>query len=221
MDFGCLQTRLLAHLRDRVRNGEVTERSLARLSGISQPHIHNVLKGARSLSPEMADQLLRSLRLDLRDLLAAGEGREAGRGQPLYRTVVLLEGSLGPGHPYPAGESRQAGYPFPASDLEGLESPVAVRLAPDPRMAGLFSGGDLALLDRSETRRLDPDEDGYFALDMGTAGAVRRVRLGGRRLYPLAGGAAEDPGWALSFSLVDRSLLQLVQARVAKLVRRL
>jgi len=69
MDFTRLQCRLLAHLRDRVRSGELTERGLARRTGISQPHIHNVLKGERLLSIGAADKILRALRLDLLELL--------------------------------------------------------------------------------------------------------------------------------------------------------
>ena len=41
---------LLTYVRDRIHNGELTERRLARMIGMSQPHMHNVLKGARNLS---------------------------------------------------------------------------------------------------------------------------------------------------------------------------
>ena len=44
-----LRGRLVLRLRDMVRNGELTERALARTTGVSQPHIHNVLKGKREL----------------------------------------------------------------------------------------------------------------------------------------------------------------------------
>jgi transcriptional regulator with XRE-family HTH domain len=71
--FAGLQTRLLRHLRDMIRKGEITERSLARITGISQPHLHNVLKGKRLLSTEKADQILSYLRLDLRSFLEPGE----------------------------------------------------------------------------------------------------------------------------------------------------
>jgi transcriptional regulator with XRE-family HTH domain len=64
---------------DRVRRGEVTERGLARLTGVSQPHIHNVLKGKRLLSISMADQMLRQLRLDVCDLLCPGECGDPSR----------------------------------------------------------------------------------------------------------------------------------------------
>jgi hypothetical protein len=61
MDFQLLQIRLIAHIKARVRNGDGTERSLARLSGISQPHMHNVLKGARVFSPELAEVAKRAI----------------------------------------------------------------------------------------------------------------------------------------------------------------
>jgi len=73
MDFQELRRRLTAHLRERVRQGEITERGLARLTGVSQPHIHNVLKGKRLFSMEFADAILRGLHLDLLDLIEPGE----------------------------------------------------------------------------------------------------------------------------------------------------
>ena len=69
MDFQELRERFMAHLRERVRSGELTERGLARISGISQPHIHNVLKGKRILSTEMSDEILRNLSVDLLDIM--------------------------------------------------------------------------------------------------------------------------------------------------------
>jgi plasmid maintenance system antidote protein VapI len=56
-----------------VRSGDATERGLARLTGVSQPHMHNVLKGKRLLSPEMADQIVGQLHLDLLDFIEPGE----------------------------------------------------------------------------------------------------------------------------------------------------
>src|SRR5579885_3347408 len=43
-------------------------RRLARLTGVSQPHIHNILKGIRTLTPDVADLVLEHLDLDLLDL---------------------------------------------------------------------------------------------------------------------------------------------------------
>lgn len=73
MDFREQQRRLIAHLRALVRSGDATERGLARLTGVSQPHMHNVLKGKRLLSLEMADQVLAQLHLDLLDFIEPGE----------------------------------------------------------------------------------------------------------------------------------------------------
>jgi antitoxin component HigA of HigAB toxin-antitoxin module len=73
VDFREQQRRLIAHLRALVRSGDATERGLARLTGVSQPHMHNVLKGKRLLSLEMADQVLAQLHLDLLDFIEPGE----------------------------------------------------------------------------------------------------------------------------------------------------
>ena len=73
MTFLQLQQRLLEHLRRRVESGEATERGLARLAGVSQPHLHNVLKGKRLLSFDMADAILHNLQLGVLDLIRAEE----------------------------------------------------------------------------------------------------------------------------------------------------
>lgn len=83
MYFELLQIRLIAHVQQRVQCGELTERGLARHTGISQPHLHNVLKGVRVLSPHMADLLLHHLHITLLDLLNADELAAHQRtGQP-------------------------------------------------------------------------------------------------------------------------------------------
>jgi plasmid maintenance system antidote protein VapI len=81
MDFQILHTRFVMHLRERVSSGELTERGIARLTGVSQPHIHNVLKGKRYLSPETADEILRQLKLDLLDLIAPQDLMDWNRRQ--------------------------------------------------------------------------------------------------------------------------------------------
>jgi hypothetical protein len=79
MTFYELQQRLLEELRQRVRSGAATERGLARTSGISQPHLHNVLKGKRLLSMDKADELLRHLQIDILQLIHPEELRESSR----------------------------------------------------------------------------------------------------------------------------------------------
>lgn len=73
MTFKSLEHRFLCDLRERVRNGAVTERGLARMAGVSQPHIHNVLKGKRFFSLQKADQVLLSLGLDILDFVDPDE----------------------------------------------------------------------------------------------------------------------------------------------------
>ena len=79
MDFQRLQFRLIEHVRERVRSGELTERGLARRTGISQPHVHNVLKGVRCLSMDAADLIVRELHLDLLSLVEPDEVWKAHR----------------------------------------------------------------------------------------------------------------------------------------------
>ncbi len=69
LDFAELQRRLVAYLSEKVRNGEMTERRLARLTGVSQPHMHHVLCGKRGFSMEMADRVMKALRKDVLDFL--------------------------------------------------------------------------------------------------------------------------------------------------------
>jgi transcriptional regulator with XRE-family HTH domain len=69
LNFQELQLRLKTLLHQRIRSGQLTERGVARRTGISQPHIHNVLKGKREFSFESADAVLRGLGLDVLDLL--------------------------------------------------------------------------------------------------------------------------------------------------------
>ena len=83
MSFHLLQLRVIADVQERVGRGDVTERGLARLTGISQPHLHNILKGVRVLSPHMADLILRQLHINLLDLLEPEES--AARHLPADR----------------------------------------------------------------------------------------------------------------------------------------
>jgi predicted transcriptional regulator len=73
MNFHDLHLSLIAQIRDRIRRGELSERGLARLTGVSQPHIHNVLKGKRTFSTEISDIMLFFLRLDVLDLISPEE----------------------------------------------------------------------------------------------------------------------------------------------------
>ena len=86
LSFATLLQRAREQVRLRVRNGHVTERGLALRAGISQPYLHRVLKGARQMTPGLADRLLRELDLSIPDLLErkgpASETRLPPAAQP-------------------------------------------------------------------------------------------------------------------------------------------
>lgn len=61
--FQTLRKSLILELQRRIQNGEFTERAMARYLGVSQPHVHNVLKGKRALTFELADHIIVRLRI--------------------------------------------------------------------------------------------------------------------------------------------------------------
>ena len=67
--FTRLYNRLIMEVLFRINRGDITERGLARIVGVSQPQIHNVLKGKRRLQTDLADRLLEKFNLSLFDLL--------------------------------------------------------------------------------------------------------------------------------------------------------
>ncbi|MEX2264206.1 MAG: helix-turn-helix domain-containing protein [Bryobacteraceae bacterium] len=218
MYFKVLQLRLIAKVREQVKNGEITERSLARLTGISQPHIHNVLKGVRILSPETADQILHRLRITILDLIPAAESIDSSAARR-YREVPVLEGLLGPGHASPTMEGAVERYPFLASQVAHLSDPVAVRLATDPRMAGVLNAGDLILLDRSEHLRKDPGPNGLYAVVYHGGSRVRRIKRREGGLLLLSEETRKDPAAWEYISLAGKDILDIVFGRLVWLGR--
>jgi|SRR5271165_4980923 len=83
VNFEVLKGLLIRFVALRIRNGDCTERQLARLVGVSQPQLHNVLKGVRPLKQRLADALLKHFQIGLLDLL-----RE-------YDSAVLEGGAMG------------------------------------------------------------------------------------------------------------------------------
>lgn len=79
VSFRELKTRLIEVVNARILNGEFTERGLARILEISQPQMHNVLKGARKLNVDLADRLLVRLDLNVADLFRDEEFEEQYR----------------------------------------------------------------------------------------------------------------------------------------------
>lgn len=121
--YRLLQTRLIETVNARIKNGEFTERGLAKLLGISQPQMHNVLKGARKLSVDLADRLLSAFGLTIIDLFADEELAEhAARTSASPHLAVKNEqpeshsDSARPARKQPGQESRYLGRRLQAPD---------------------------------------------------------------------------------------------------------
>jgi hypothetical protein len=102
VSFEALLSRLISTVNLRIKNGEYTERGLARILGISQPQMHNVLKGARTLHTDLADRLLWKLGISILQLFEEDELPEELRtrlsvsGLPAVKKPVRQEFSLRP-----------------------------------------------------------------------------------------------------------------------------
>jgi hypothetical protein len=102
LTFGDLRSRLIGILKLKLDNGEFTERGLARISGISQPQVHNLLKGARRLSSESADVLLDAVHLSVLDLLTdserypGAEPKASLASSPAQQLPLPIEPAAGP-----------------------------------------------------------------------------------------------------------------------------
>jgi transcriptional regulator with XRE-family HTH domain len=86
--FTVLKARLIRFVNLRIENGDFTERGLARILGISQSQVHNVLKGARRLKPELADHIMRKLDMTVLDLFEPSELQDQAR--PRYSPGMKL-----------------------------------------------------------------------------------------------------------------------------------
>lgn len=223
MFFAELHRAVLECLRARVKNGESTERGLARAVGISQPHLHNVLKGRRSLSPELTDHILGSLRLSLLDLIDRDTLQQYMEERPAdvteYGFLPVLQGKLGPAHPWPEGVERYERFPLPRGTIARMCHPVVARLAEDVRMHPLFADGDYVLLDQSVRLRSDIDPGGYYVVKRGRVGLVRRLRYLGRRLYMFSDDVADRPACWERLPVEEHAITYFVRARATFVAR--
>lgn len=223
MDFNELQVRLIAVLQSRLRNGELSERRMAHLTGISQPHIHNVLKGVRILSPRAADRILRSFQMTLLDLLRPEDSpaglRTCYSASDRFAEVPVLDAWLGPGLPLPRETASLESHPFPRSFIASLEHPLVVRLAQDALMGGLFRESDLALLDQARSKRLLLEPGGLYVVSREGEGLVRRLRWAGPRDLLLVAASPDGREHIELLSLDGSHPLDVIKAKVVWLGR--
>lgn len=156
MGFNQLLNRLLHEARLRIRNGQLTESRLARLSGVSQPHMHHILMGKRGLQTAVADRLLAALGLDVSELLDAESRSPASQAadfsrRPLSHTehtvlAPMLAGLIGAGFPSPAAMYPPKYLPLPRREIPGDCALSAARLAHDPTLEPHFLRDDLVVI---------------------------------------------------------------------------
>ncbi|MCC6262678.1 MAG: helix-turn-helix transcriptional regulator [Bryobacterales bacterium] len=157
MGFNQLLNRLLHEARLRIRNGQLTESRLARLSGVSQPHMHHILMGKRGLQVAVTDRLLAALALDVSDLVEAVPLSQASQEaadsstRPLAHaehTVLapMLAGLIGAGFPSPTAMHPPKYLPLPRREIPADRALSAARLAHDPTLEPHFLRDDLVVI---------------------------------------------------------------------------
>ena len=190
-----------------MHSGEVSERRLARLSNISQPHLHNVLKGIRALSPEAADRLMQAMDITIPQVLWSGGGVDATQ----VSAVPLLRARIGPGST--AAFDAFRGYvPLPVGLTNGLADPVTAYLAGDLALPAEYRAGDLVLLDRNSALRREPSARSTFVVAENAGLRVRYVRRT-RNGLEVASQSAFSGDWQ-TISLQGRDILDIVRARI-------
>jgi plasmid maintenance system antidote protein VapI len=217
--FATMQRRMVAYIRGLMANGELTERGLARLVGVSQPHMHNVLKGARTLSPEVGDQISSVLGLSLLELAESGELaavlEDRVADDAAYRLVRAATGQISPYQRFPDLTAAERWVRAPASLVAKVERPVLVGFLADPEMGATFPGATHVLLDLNERARLAVDERCWYVLRWGGAGYVRQVRREGGALVVLGQRTWRQVAMPDRIPLGDLPALAVIRGRVA------
>jgi len=211
VNFRDLQLILLDMARRRVRNGRVTERGLARLSGMSQPHIHNVLKSVREPSMETTDRLMAALGFGIGDLL--GGGGPDRDSTFTFTAVPVLRARIGPGS-LPIFDSFGGYMPVLSSLAAGLVQPVAARLAPDLVLPRACAANDIVLLDQNPAARSRPRSGVWVIAEDAYGMRIRYARLGDSRLFVFHEANSAEPGEWESLPLSGQNILDIVRARI-------
>jgi transcriptional regulator with XRE-family HTH domain len=224
LNFLDAQLRLLTYVRDRIHNGELTERGFARLIGMSQPHVHNVLKGVRNLSISIStsDSILNIFHMSILDLASLDDLEDHLRDRRTVESpfeVPFLDTPIGPGNPWPARIERRKHSPTPFPSGMILPGLVMARLAPDPQMSATLAGYDTALLDTSEHERSKASPEGLYAVERNGEVVLRYLRPGARSYYLVTDAELESPNRWEPLSISRKDLSALIKARVLWLGR--
>ncbi len=187
----------LTELRDRLRsvvaNGLFSERSLANAIGMSQPHVHHLLSGDRSLTASVADLILARLAISPAELLDKADldcqFQAIHRDREPKVAIPLLSGKIGPRGPHPdeTQETCLVDYHL----LAGVCHPVIVALGLDPALAAMLHAATHAILDESDTQGCSPTA--LYAVEQAGVVLARGVRPGRNCSYLLAADNWNEP----------------------------
>ncbi len=189
--------------------------------GISQPHVHNVLKGVRNLSIGMSDSILNIFHLSILDLapLEDLESKLKSRKALPVVEVPVLDKPIGPGIPWPAQIVQGKHFVTPVPTGVILPGLVMALVAPDPQMGETLAGYDIAILDTSERHRAKPSPEGLYAVERGGEVVLRYLRPGSRCYYLVSDATLGHPAQWEHLSISRRELFEIIKARVLWLGR--
>lgn len=213
MTFKLLQVRLLEVVQQRVHNGELTERSLARLTGISQPHIHNVLKGVRILTINLADEIMAQLKMNIGDLIV-----NSPADCSLLCDVPLMAGRLGTEMTEFEPARIRGSVLVPVRFAGTAGNPVMAFLGRDEAASPRFEEGDLVLIDQTAQSLAVLVADGVYVVAGPAGPRLRYLRAGAGQLF-LASERSRHAPW-LWEALDGECALGAVKGRVVWVSRK-
>jgi transcriptional regulator with XRE-family HTH domain len=222
LTFQDAQLRLLAYVRGRIQSGELTERGFARRIGISQPHVHNVLKGVRNLSPEVFDITLKYFHLSILDLAPQNELESSlakRRASEPSAEIPFLASSVGPDRPWPTAINWRRSFPVPVLPWNVRPDWVMAELAVDSRMLLTIGDFDIAFLDTSEEARHELSANRLYVVDRPDGTLLRFIRPGGRGSYLADDASIDKPMEWERLDVSPAELREIVKACVRWLGR--
>ena len=226
MNLSQIEQRLLDNIRARVKRREISERRLAFNTGFSQPHIHNVLKGARQLTSEVADRVMARLGITIEELFEVPElervlPHKEFKDSP-FQEVPMLKGRIAAGQPFPV-EARFAGSrAFTAEFLERFSRPMLLKVgASEVSMLPSVQPNDLLLIDQDEQRRRKPVFTRIYALSLEEGGTIKHCELVEGELVIVPENMQQRGFSVRTISMEDRNILDLVRGQVVWIGREL
>ena len=175
---------------------------MARLTGVSQPHIHNVLKGVRNLSPEIADRILKTLHLSVLDLSSPEELRDrlmTHQQHLVLRELPMIRVPIGSNQRWRQEYSPRERLILPTPLSRTNAQLAAGRLQLDAGMRSVLGACDLAVVNTAEQALFPIEAATLYVVEMAEGTAVRYLRPGVSGIYVATAEALDSPAdWELT-----------------------